>query len=75
MRSTNISYYIEELVLSFVRDVPEFNLDYIELQATELECDEIARFDVVLVESEDEEIVLGEAIIDFDWNLAVEVFA
>jgi len=78
MRTISIRDDVEQVVLQYVRAMPEifteFDIASVELQPYDVDRQVFAA-DIVFVESDDFELVLGEVTVDFDLMLEVEVYS
>ena len=76
----NITTDIEKLLTSYAQALPDLFLDF-DREAIQVvhkhffEVDLVQLFDIVLVLSEDEELVLGEMKLNADFDLSYEIFA
>lgn len=78
MRTISIRDDVEQVVLQYVRALPEifteFDIASVELQEYAVDGAVFAA-DIVFVESDDYELVIGEVWVDFDLMLEVEVYS
>ena len=73
----NITTDIEKLLTSYAQALPDLYLDFDReaIQVVHSGRDEgLATFDIVLVLSEDEELLVGEMMLDADFALSYEIF-
>lgn len=76
----NITTDIEEVLAQFARAIPDLYLDF-DREAIQVVAngdgwnDGQLLFDIVLVLSEDEELVVGEMKLSADFDLSYEIFA
>lgn len=76
MRSINITQDIEEVLRQLVIAIPEVFLDY-DVDLIELEVDDEDRptvWEIVFVESEDTELVLGEVVLLENFEAEITIF-
>jgi hypothetical protein len=76
MRSINITQDIEEVLRQLVIAIPEVFLDY-DVDLIELQVDDEDRptvWEIVFVESEDTELVLGEVVLMENFEAVIEIF-
>lgn len=75
----NITTDIEEVLAQFARAIPDLYLDF-DREAIQVVAnddgwnDGTLLFDIVLVLSEDEELVVGEMTLTADFDLSVAIF-
>ena len=69
----NITTDIEEVLAQFARAIPDLYLDF-DREAIQVVHNENGVFDIVLVLSEDEELVVGEMKLSADFDLSYEIF-
>jgi hypothetical protein len=78
MRSINITQDIEEVLRQLVIAIPEVFLDYdvdlIELQVDDRQVTIPTAWDIVFVESEDTELVLGEVVLLENFEAEITIF-
>lgn len=76
----NITTDIEQVLTSYARALPDLYLDF-DREAIQVVLgdndwnDGELLFDIVLVLSEDEELVVGEMTLNADFDLSYEIFA
>ena len=76
MRSINIFQDIELLLLISAITIPEVFLNY-DVAKVELQVDDVDRptvFDIVLVESDETELVIGEIVLSEDFTATFDIF-
>ena len=76
MRSISIRDDIEQVIRELVIAIPEVYLDY-DINLIELQVDDEDRpttWEIVFVESEETELVLGEATLLENFDLVVDIF-
>jgi hypothetical protein len=76
MRSINITQDIEEVLRQLVIAIPEVFLDY-DVDLIELQVDDEDRptvWEIVFVESEDTELVLGEVVLLENFEAEIMIF-
>jgi hypothetical protein len=69
----NITTDIEAILTQFARAIPDLYLDF-DREAIQVVESGFGVFDIVLVLSEDEELVLGEMVLSADFDLTYEIF-
>ena len=73
----NITTDIEKLLTSYAQALPDLYLDF-DREAIQVVhkhfFDLVQLFDIVLVLSEDEELLVGEMMLDADFALSYEIF-
>ena len=75
MRIISIRDDVEQAVLQYVRAIPEIFLNYDVVELVENHVDGLVfAADIVFVESEDYEVVLGEVRVGTDLMLEVDIF-
>lgn len=77
MRSINILVDIENMLLEAATAIPEVFLNY-DINLIELQVDDVDRptcWDLVFVESEDSEIVIGEITLLEDFEATFDIYA
>lgn len=78
MRTISIRDDVEQVVLQYVRALPEifteFDIANVELQEYDVDRQVFAA-DIVFVESDDYELVIGEVTVGTDLILEVEVYS
>lgn len=75
MRIISIRDDVEQAVLQYVRAIPEIFLNYDVIELVENHVDGLVfAADIVFVESEDYEVVLGEVRVGTDLMLEVDIF-
>lgn len=73
----NITNDIEQVLTQYARAIPDLYLDFDReaIQVVYSGRDEgLVTFDIVLVLSEDEELLVGEMLLDADFALSYEIF-
>ena len=75
----NITTDIEKLLTSYAQALPDLFLDFDREAIQVVLSDNVADFgltgfDIVLVLSEDEELLVGEMMLDADFALSYEIF-
>ena len=76
MRSINITQDIEEVLRQLVIAIPEVYLDY-DINLIELQVDDEDRptvWEIVFVESENTELVLGEVVLMENFDAEITIF-
>ena len=76
MRSINITQDIEEVLRQLVIAIPEVYLDY-DINLIELQVDDEDRptvWEIVFVESENTELVLGEVVLMENFEAVIIIF-
>jgi hypothetical protein len=76
MRSINITQDIEQVLRELVLAVPEVFLSY-DLELIELQVDDESRptvWEIVVVESEDTELLIGEVLLMEDFTAYIDIF-
>jgi hypothetical protein len=76
IRSINITQDIEQILRQLVIAIPEVFLSY-DLESIELSVDDDDRptvWDIVVVESDETELVIGEAVLMEDYTAFIEIF-
>jgi hypothetical protein len=77
MRSINILGDIQIVLRQFAIAIPEvflnYDVDFVELIVDD--CDRPTVFDIVFVESEDTELVIGEIVLSEDFTASFEIFS
>ena len=76
----NITTNIEDLLTAYAQVIPDLFLHYdrdeIQVVASNYcEIEHTSYFDIVLVISDEEELVLGEMVLSADFDLSYEIFA
>lgn len=76
----NIRDDIEMILTQYARAIPDLYLDFdreaIQVVYTHVfDADLVQLFDIVVVLSEDEELLVGEMLLDADFALSYEIFA
>lgn len=78
MRHIPIRDDVEEVVLQLVRAIPEVFLEY-DINFVELveyhEDGLLGSWDIVFVESDDYEVIIGEAVLGTDLMLDIDIFS
>ena len=78
MRIVSLRDDLEQIVLQYVRAIPEIYMDY-DVDSVELveyhEDGQVFAADIVFVESDDYEVVLGDIVIGTDLILEVDVYS
>ena len=78
MRNISIRDDVEQVVLQYVRAIPEIFMDY------DIDCVELVEYDqegvvysadIVFVESDDYEVVLGDVSVGTDLMLEVDIYS
>lgn len=79
MRIISIRDDVEQAVLQYVRAIPEIFMDYdisrVELVGYDSDRGLVAEYDIVFVESDDYEIVLGDVQVGTDLMLEVDIYS
>jgi len=76
MRSISIRDDIENVLRQFAIAIPEVFLNY-DIDRVELQIDDYDRptvFDIVFVESDETELVIGEIVLRDDFSASFEIF-
>lgn len=73
VRNISIRDDILEIITQYVRALPDVFTEF-DITKVELVPSEARRWDVVCVENEDEELLIGEAWVSADFRLFVEIF-
>jgi len=76
MRSINILDDIQAVLLQSAIAIPEVFLNY-DVTCVELQVDDVDRptvFDIVLVESDETELVIGEIVLSEDFTATFDIF-
>ena len=78
MRIISLRDDLEQIVLQYVRAIPEIYMDY-DVDSVELveyhEDGQVFAADIVFVESDDYEVVLGDIVVGTDLILEVDVYS
>ena len=77
MRQINILQDIEQVLRELVIAIPDVFLSY-DLELIELQCDDEDRptvWEIVVVESDETELVIGEITLMEDYTAFVDIFA
>jgi len=78
MRIVSLRDDLEQIVLQYVRAIPEIYMDYdinsVELVSYDDDRGYVAQYDIVFVESDETEIVLGDAQVGTDLILEVDIY-
>ncbi len=77
MRSINILEDIEVVLFQYALSIPEVFLNY-DVAKIELQVDDVDRptcWDIVFVESEDSEVVIGEITLLEDFEATFDIYA
>lgn len=78
MRIISIRDDVEQAVLQYVRAIPEIYLDYDVTRIELVEYHEdglIGSWDIVFVESDDYEVIIGEAVLGSDLFVEIDIFS
>jgi len=70
----NIRDDIETILTQYAQAIPDLFLEY-DREAIQVVHSAAGFFDIVLVLSEDEELLVGEMVLDADFELSYEIFA
>lgn len=78
MRIISIRDDVEQAVLQYVRAIPEIFMDY-DISRVELveyhEDGMVGSWDIVFVESDDYEVIIGEAVLGSDLFVEIDIFS
>lgn len=79
MRIISLRDDLEQAILQYVRAIPEIYLEYdvnsVELVGYDDDRGLVAQYDIVFVESDETEIVLGDAQVGTDLILEVDIYS
>ena len=78
MRIVSLRDDLEQAILQYVRAIPEiyleFDINSVELLSYDDDRGFVAQYDIVFVESDETEIVLGDAQVGTDLILEVDIY-
>lgn len=79
MRIVSLRDDLEQAILQYVRAIPEiyleFDINSVELLSYDDDRGFVAQYDIVFVESDETEIVLGDAQVGTDLILEVDIYS
>ena len=71
MRQVSIKQDIEQVILQYVKSIPDIFLEFEEVELVEIEP---FFWEIIHVESEEIETVLGEVTLNHDLSINVDIF-
>jgi len=74
MRTINLADDILAILTQSAKAIPDLFLDFDAERIEVVTTEDAGIFDIVIVESEDEELLVGEIVLDEDLNATFELF-